>query len=274
MKSIFYTIYKNIFFLLLSILLLLNCKKDITGDIIVFDINEIFPVKTLDIEDVAEIEYLILDISDDEYLFRFFYTMTDSFIICEAKNNFLFFSRETGKPVSKVDRHGNGPGEYGTISRLPVYSELQNELFFCSSFHIFVYGRDGTFKRKFPIFKPTFFTSALYDFDDEHLLMNGFPLGKIEMPDTSFLLISKKDGLAEVIKIPFEKRINFVFMQGIAGTVADTYFAVRNEKDYLLTDYSSDTVYRFTPERQLTPILVRRPPIQEMETKIFLHSWL
>ena len=43
-------------------LLLLRCNKNKSNDLIEFDVTANFPVKTLDIEDVAEIEYLILDI--------------------------------------------------------------------------------------------------------------------------------------------------------------------------------------------------------------------
>ena len=253
---------------------LLSCTKNTSNDLIVFDVNMNVPVKTLDIDDLADVEYLVLDTSDDNYLYNYFYTMTDSFIICGKRNEFLFFSRSTGKPVSKVSRHGQGPGEYGMNSRLPVYSEINNELFIYTTFNLHVYERDGTFKRKFQIIEPTFFPIALYDFNEDHLLLNGFSYRKGEMRDSSFMLISKKDGFAEVIEIPVEERLSLRSEQGEVGTFADTYFAVRNGNDFLLTDYSSDTVYRFTPDLQLIPVLVRQPSIQKMATKVVLHSWL
>ena len=261
-------------FLLLFCLSLIGCKKNISDDLIVFDINGNFPVKTLDIEDIADIEYLVLDISDDDYLFRSFSAMTDSFIICRGDNEYLFFSRSTGKPVSKVSRFGQGPGEYARASN-PVYSEINGELFIINFFEIYVYTRDGTFKRKFPLERfNNFHVTDLYDFDKEHLLLNGFSLRKGSMRDTTFMLVSKQDGFTDVITIPVEEWISTIWVEEGGGTVADIYYAVRNGNDFLLTDYSSDTVYRFTPDRQLIPVLVRKPSIQKMETKIFLHSWL
>ena len=261
-------------FLLLFYLSLTGCKKNTSGDLIVFDINGNFPVKTLDIEDVADIEYLVLDISDDDYLFRYFNTMTDSFIICIGDNEFFFFSRSTGKPVSKVSRFGQGPGEY-TRAGYSVYSEINDELFIYGFHEIYVYTKDGTFIRKFPLERfNNFFVADLYDFDKEHLLLNGFSLRKGSMRDTTFMLVSKQDGFTDVITIPVEEWISTIWMEEGGGTVADTYFAVRNGNDFLLTDYSSDTVYRFTPDRQLIPVLVRKPSIQKMEPKIFLHNWL
>lgn len=61
--------------------------------------------------------------------------------------------------------------------------------------------------------------------------------------------------------------------QVIMGAMPKVHFAVPNGKDFLLTEYSTDTVFRFTPEQQLIPVLVREPSIQEMEPKIILHSW-
>ena len=274
--------FRNVF-LLLFYLSLTGCKNNTSNDLIVFDVNMNVPIKTLDIEDIADIEYLVLDISDDDYLFSYFYAMTDSFLICARQNEFLFYSRSTGKPVSKVSRYGQGPGEYNS-TRLPVYSEINNEFFILTSFDgIYVYTMDGTFKRKFAIGELpfSFFVIAMYDFDEDHLLINGYPLGEKNrhmMPDTSFMLVSKQDGFVDVITIPVEERINTVFWSGEEGsglgTVAETYYAIRNGNDFLLTDYSSDTVYRFTPDRQLIPVLVRQPSIQRMATKIFLHSWL
>jgi len=113
-------------FLATLCLSLLGCKKNISNDLIVFDVTA-NPVKTLDIEDVADIAYLTLEVKDD-YLFRFFSAMTDNYIICVGRYEIVFFDRSTGKVVSKVSRRGNGPGEYNAFAR-HVYDEKQDELF-------------------------------------------------------------------------------------------------------------------------------------------------
>lgn len=50
---------------MLLCLSLLSCKKNTPPDLIVFDVNGNFPVKTLDIQDVTEIEYLTLELEFD-----------------------------------------------------------------------------------------------------------------------------------------------------------------------------------------------------------------
>lgn len=268
--------------ILLLGLSLLSCKKNTSTDLIVFDLNGNFPVKTLDIEDVAEIEYLTLELHDD-YLFTELAQMTDSFMICYGEEeSFIFFDRTTGQPVSKVSRYGNGPEEYTSIF-IPVYSETKDELFILDYPSIKVYGRDGTFKRKLPFGRDlgvNWGIPPIFDYDEEHLLLSVFSYEEEAMKDTSFILLSKQDGLVEGIRIPYKERVNLFFIrennEGVAipATPPNVCWAVRNGKDFLLTEYASDTVFRFTPERELIPVLIRTPSIQQMETKTFLHSWV
>lgn len=269
---------RTISFILLLGLSLLSCKKNTSTDLIVFDLNEDFPVKTLDIQDIAEIEYLTLEFHDD-YLFAELAGVTDNFMICYGEDrSIVFFDRTTGQPVSKISRYGNGPEEY--IRNLgPVYSESKDELFILDSpAGIKVYGRDGTFKRQLPFdpyLCPNWGIPPIFDYDENHLLLSVLSFKKGAMKDTSFILVSKQDGLMEGIHIPYEKKVDVFFTQGIApATPPNVCWAARNGNDFLLTEYSSDTVYRFTPERELIPVLVRTPPIQQMETKTLLHSWV
>ena len=265
-------------FLLLFCLAPISCKKQASNDLIVFDVNGNFPVKILDIQDIADIEYLVLDANDDDYLFAYFRSMTDNVLICtggSAGRDFLFFDRTTGKPAGKVSRYGQGPGEYN-LPVSTIYSEAKDEFFILDwPQGIKVYARDGTFKRQLPFNRDLYpnTANALYDYDEDHLLLNCFSF-QGNMKDTSFLLISKQDGVMDGIRIVYEKKTDLILTQGMVAFAAKACFAVRNGRDYLLTDYSSDTVYRFTPERELIPVLARRPSIQKMETKILLHSWL
>jgi hypothetical protein len=266
-----------IMFLLLT---LLGCKKNISGELIEFDVTANYPIKSLAIEDIAEIEYLVLDISDDDYLFQSFRTMTENFIMCSRRNELLFFSRLTGKPVSKVSRYGQSPEEYIVIGEA-VYSEAEDEVFILDySRSINIYGRDNAFKRKIPCNWDYFPSTlgAMYNYDKDYLLFN-ITTFTGSMRDSSFIFVSKLDGGVEPIYIPFKEKVNLRTTpgkneSGVTGVFINGYCAVRNGKDFLLTDYSSDTVYRFTPDRQLTPVLVRKPSIQKMEDKILLHSWL
>lgn len=275
--------YNKTCLLLLFLLSLEGCKKVASDDLIEFDVTGSYPLMTLDIQDVAEVEYLSPETNDD-YLFSYFKGLSDSYVICEnsIEKSLVFFSRSTGKPVSKVDRYGNGPEEY-SLPAVSVYSEEKDELFVLDyPKGIMVYSRDGTFKRKLTFRERSYIggPEAFYDFDAENLLYNDGFQGSMNNYSTAFVLVSKQDGhTTEEIQIPYEKKINLMFTQSedggaMVGTMPGTYYAVRSGRDVLLTDYSADTAYRFTPERELTPVLVRKPSIQTMESKIILHSWL
>ena len=69
------------FLIILFCISLIGCKKKSTSGLIEFDINTNYPVKTLNLEDVADIEYLVLDISDDDYLFSSVRTISDNYFI-------------------------------------------------------------------------------------------------------------------------------------------------------------------------------------------------
>ena len=266
--------YKGVYSLFLCFLLM-NCKNDRSSDLIAFDVNGHYPVKTLDIKDIASLEYFKLEINDD-FVFYDFLSICDSFIICQAANEFLFFSRTTRKPISKVSRYGNGPEEYNLAS-VAVYSEAEDDLFILDyPVGIKVYGKDGTFKRKLPFRDRSYpgSTSALYDYNSDYLLLYDIFQGHVNDYPSAFILISKQDGHIKDILIPYEEKIHLEKRTGMLISMPSTFFAVRNGKDFLLTDYSSDTVYRFNPDFKLIPALVRTPSIQRMDPKILLHSWL
>ena len=45
-------------------------------------------------------------------------------------------------------------------------------------------------------------------------------------------------------------------------------------KNFLIADWSADTIYRLTPQKELQPILVRKPSMQSTNPKILLSNFL
>ena len=268
------------------IILVASCiGTDSATHIITVDVLKQYPEKNILVEDIAEIEYIVPETKDD-YLFSYVLDISENlnFIIGgnHVENSFIFFSRETGKPVSKINRYGNGPEEYN-LAAASVYSEKDDEFFILNyPSGINVYGRDGTYKRKLKFRERSYLggPEAFYDYDSDNLLFyDGFQ-GDINDYPTAFVLLSKKDGsITKEIPIAYEKKVSLMFTQktdgnALVGSMPDVYFAVYNGNDFLLTDYSIDTVYRFTQNQELIPVLIRKPSIQTMEPKTILHSWL
>ncbi|MDR1162057.1 MAG: 6-bladed beta-propeller [Tannerellaceae bacterium] len=239
-----------------------------------FDVNKNYPGKTIYIQDIASIEYLLLESSDD-YLFTSFDYISDKYIIARSSDDdsFLFYDK-AGKPVSRVAKNGQGPGEY-QIALFSVYSDEQDELFVPTYFDgIKVYSREGMFKREIPV-KEGVVIAAMCDYDDDYLVCYDDNGSNAD----SFFLLSKKDGHVIGIPIHFTKKISMMLFDMRSGGamltgMLDRCFVIKNGAGYLLNEYSSDTIFRFTPERELIPLLVRTPPVQDMETPILVYAFL
>jgi len=272
-------------FCLMCLLLTLqtSCSKNDTTQLIKIDVTKNYPEKKLYIQDIADVEYVSLE-TDDNFLFSYLLGVSDNFVVCgnHVENSFVFFDRKTGKPVSKINRYGNGPEEYN-LPATSVYSEADDEFFILDyPVGIKVYGKNGTYKRKLSFRERSYIGApeAFYNYDANNLMYyDGFQ-GSINDYPTAFVLVSKLDGrVTKEIEIPYEKKVSLMFTNKLDGEVMvgrmpNVHFAVRNGGDFLLTEYSADTVYRFTPEQELIPFLVREPAIQTTDPKIILHSML
>ena len=249
------------------------------NDLILFDVKASYPEKEIQIEDVANIEYLQLEVNE-EFLFNDVPTIitTDKIIIGQrSTGEILVFSRE-GKPLSKFNRQGNGPEDYPAIRQL-IYNETSDELFVLLPNKIIVYSILGEFRRSIPFLKETNINSIV-SFDAKTLLLYD---GNNKYP-SPFTFISKADGsVIETVDTPRDKNIiTYIVKQEINNNVlasmtvlfAPAYHFVRYNDGYLLTDFAIDTVYFLSRAKELSPILARKPAIQSMDPVVYLNSFI
>jgi hypothetical protein len=103
-----------------------------------------------------------------------------------------------------------------------------------------------------------------------------------------FIILSKQDGsIVNDIQIPFEqkKSTSIFIINGIISTVMPTdassinsisislvrHFPIIPYRDnWILTEPSSDTVFRFSKDYSMIPFMVRTPSIQSMNPEVFL----
>ena len=114
----------------------------------------------------------------------------------------------------------------------------------------------------------------MYTYNEDYLLCHD----KLSATNPFFLL-SKKEGSVENIPLSFEKKINpFLKKKGANGeflTIQFPYsYAIREEENLLLTEYSCDTFFLYTPERRLVPKFVRKPSVRQMEPPVLVHGLL
>ena len=140
-------------------------------------------------EEVADIEYLQLELNDDFLFAGEPLIITSDKITINQNGDILIFSRD-GKPFLKFNHKGTGPGEYPYIEQL-FFDELSDEIFIKYADKIITYSSKGEYKRTIPLLGITYnLYSQIENFDSETFLIydsnNLYP--------STFSFISKKDG--------------------------------------------------------------------------------
>ena len=196
----------------------------------------------------------------------------------------LFIFDRNGKALRKINRKGQGGEEYVTIL-LTVLDEYNSEIFVCdnASKKIVVYDLFGNFKRSFKN-KVDFQYDYVYNFDHENLIchskVNDYN-ATTSVPDAgqSFMLISKHDGsITEEINIPCKTAKSVMIWQLQDNSSEYRIYVPSTSRtmvpyfnDYILAEISADTIYRYSEDRTMTPVIVRTPPIESMVPEVFLY---
>jgi hypothetical protein len=211
----------------------------------------------------------------------------------QAGGGNIFIYDRSGKGLRKINRRGQSNEEYTFISGLILLDEDNGEMFVdCGALRkIMVYDLFGNFKRSFEYMDHTdesgrwqVYYGSIYSFDRDNLICEDKASGHNFMGKTSeglvidveprniFWIISKQDGsVTREIQIPFKKKIfKVVFAPEGVGGVSNTGL-IPDRGGWILTETSSDTIYRYLPDHTMRPFIVRTPSIQSMDTKTFLY---
>jgi hypothetical protein len=257
--------------------------------LVTIDIAADYPTEKITLQNIADVEYIPLVISKDVLLKHsddIFY-LSDKYIMILGNDCTICVFNHIGEIVSHFNRRGRGPNEYLRIWGI-TFDEKAEEIFIVSGGpggKILVYTIDGTHKRTLPI-PEDWFIRGVWDFDDKSLLVydenNVYysisfdnRVEEKKFSTTPYHLISKFDGsIVETLPMKLPKRYSDLFkvttkIQGGVQT-QDYELAFSGNKhyggkDFTLVDMSSDTVYRYSREHILTPVLVRTPSVHATE---------
>ena len=262
---------KNLYILITVCFIFSDCtSKKSENAFRQFDVSTNYPEKKIFLEEIAEIEYLQLKMDDDFLFASAPHIVTSKKIILSQDGDVLIFSRN-GEPLSKFNRKGNGPGEYTYIRKL-LFDETTDEFFLHVGDKIFIYSSSGDFKRSIPLpdrMEDIFCQFVNYD-SKCLLLYNDF-----DVYPNPFTFISKVDGrVVDSIMLPKGNYLERYASSGDYIFYAPSYWIVKHHNGYILTDYSIDTVYLFSHDKKLSPILERKPHIQSMDPIIYLNSFV
>ena len=282
----------NTILAILFLIVVIGCgrRKQTTDDVITVDVTKRYSAKKeLILQDFMDVEYVKLETNDSYLNQGLVKDIGKEFILVTNRNqdgNIFVYDRN-GKGISKFNRKGQGPGEYTSILSITL-DENNGEMFVYDLFTQtpFVYDLFGNFKRSIGRRENDTFRvySALFNYDDNNLIVYDR-----DTEEKGYYLVSKKDGsITKEIKIPYvEKKLllqsrslreneigettSFGTRTGFTQAAPNSHVPIIPYYDnWILLEYSSDTLYQFLPDSGLLPFIVRTPSIQSMNPEIML----
>jgi hypothetical protein len=262
-------------------------NKQSTDDLIIVDVTAKYPKKELILQDFMDVEYIPLETNDEFICQGLLQDIGKELIIVRNRiddGNIFIFDRN-GKALRKINRKGNGGEEYSQIFWITL-DEDNGEMFVNAYLtqKIKVYDLEGNFKRSFQHKEGSMY-GKIYNFDRTHLICHDV---HNENPNStanaglSFMIISKEDGsITKEIQIPCEEKKTTVvrFKDETSGLTysympSSVHPLVPYFGNWILLEVSTDTVYKYQPDHNMMPFIVRTPPIQSMNPEIFLFPSL
>ena len=288
-----------IFFL--AVLTFFQCNtgtnKNVVGELVKIDVTKDYPIKKLYLQDIAEVKYIPLETNENTLmkLTNVRIHVSDDYIITTNPNSnqgdvFVFDGQ--GKSKFSFSHRGQGPTEYNRIWSF-AFDEKAKEIFIFDGYkatpNILVYAEDGKFKRILTLFSELQDIN-LYNYDDETLLIydesDVLRFNVSEQNDYSrkpYLFISKVDGsvidtLNNQLPVRLSDGTAWTDEQNGQTMYHSVSIPITNNrsfgKNFIICDWSSDTIYRLTPQKELQSMIVRTPPMQDTDPKILLSNFL
>jgi len=275
----------KVLFILLSAILI-GCQsgggKSKTAELPVIDISKSYPKKEIILQNIADIEYIPLETTDEVLLGQYSslsYVSGNYVLIYDLMQGEVFVFNRNGRIVHHFNHRGQGDKEYNRIASL-VFDEKNEEIFVfdisSALRRILVYSIAGEYRRTLKY--PDNLNITGYNFDDETMLVydiNG--LFQNEYSEKPYMLLSKKDGsvvadLDITMPVRYSNRgvVSYTDANGQQITQSFSIATSNNRyfgQDLVIADYSSDTIYRLRKNKELTPFVVRTPSVHSSEPR-------
>ena len=254
------------------------------------DVTGTYSRKEFYLQDIAKVEYIPFETNNHAMMGRslkIFYVSDDYIIAANVVEGDVFVYDGQGRWKYSFNHKGQGPLEYIFINSI-AFDEKAKELFvsewYSANPKILVFSENGEYKRTLPC--PPKFWPDLYNFDDATLLAYdnyGIRAIEKEYSPMPYLFMSKKDGsFTDSLNIHLPVRLSDAAVWQGEENGQTMYYSRRMQisynrsygENFLIADWSADTIYRLTPRKELQPMIVRTPPMQSTDPKILLSNFL
>ena len=243
------------------------------------DVGKSYPQITIDINDIADVEYLPLGVSNDFLLSEgnVSYFDDDIIVFAQRTGDIMFFDYRTGKAVKSFNRLGKGNEEYPALAFNSIAVDRdKNEVYVNNPQGncILVYDTDGRFKRRLECHDKRY--NAIFNFDQDNLLVHD----NVMENSLPFLLISKLDGMVvEELAPPVAERLPTTYMirvdQGVLPMMISYGPILKTKEGFLMADISYDTIYRLTGSGGVPePVIARTPSARGTDAPVFIFPAL
>lgn len=278
-----------IFIETILLLVMTSCGSDnaSTDGFITIDVTKssYSPQKELVLQDFMDVEYIPLETTDDILCAGSVWAVSENLILATNFNqdgNIFLFDRKSGKALRKINHQGQSGEEYTSALGF-VLDEENKELYVSDTYarKIVVYDLEGNFKRRLS-WEDDYMFGEIFNFDKEYLICLNIDNPTVRSTE-SFVLISKQNGhVVEKIQIPFKDKKSII-IRTPANDDSGMYYAyapstshplVPYFNNYVLAEYSADTIYQYTPNGEMEPIIARTPSVQTMNPEVFLFPTL
>jgi hypothetical protein len=262
----------------------LNSTKRTDSEIPVIDISKRYPEKVFYIQDIADVEYVPLETTDDVLLSRIGridYVSDERIIAVNSRLGDVFVFGRDGKILSHFNHKGQSGNEYPHINQI-VYDEKRKELYIYTLKKFLVFSEKGEHIRTLKITPDTNFN--LFNFDDETLLAYD-KFGTEVSSDKEYrikpyLFLSKKDGtivgeLNRILPVRYSNYLSLTVKDADGKEQPATMSIALNGnnwhdgEDFVFADLASDTIFQMTKDKKMSPLIIRKPSVHDNKRRTF-----
>ena len=264
------------FILIVILLILTGCggsKRPFNESegIITIDVSINYPPKELMLQDFMDVEYIALETNDDFLCQGIVLAVGRDVMIVRNQINDgdLFIFDRNGKALHKFNRKGQGGEEYTGIPGITL-DEDNGEIYASTNNKMLVYNFFGNFKRSF-LYPDGSMYGNFRNFDSENLICHDLSFGNEGVTDKSpFVILSKLDGsitkdiqIVNQYKMPELVKVNHngMILTGY-GSVSSPVPLIPYQGAWILSVYSSDTVFKYMTDHGMIPFMIRTPSVE------------
>ena len=241
------------------------------------DVTKKYSQKELILQDFMDVEYVVLEATDEFVNQGNVMSIGKEYITVrnDLNDGNIYIYDRNGKAFRVINRKGLGSEEYTFIS-LIIIDEDKDEMFVYDHRikKILVYDLYGKFKR-FLLCKENVMYLEIFEYDKDNLICCNETATSLYGTNNveSFYIISKQDGsIVKEMEVSYKQKTTSptANISNEPVTILRKFPIAPLNGDFIVSLFSSDTIFRYLPDHSMKPFIIRTPSVQSMNPEVFL----